>query len=977
MHVMAVADRFSFLFLKAMRLGRMSQPRLRRKPASKCVSRAPRPMMFCCCSECRVHQYLDMQAREVKVKAGCMITLDQFREHQKRENMKEATLRRLESTISPLPTLSPESAPDDGAQPLSPKGDSTSLPGNDIGRNQTLTSNTSSTPITSKITSHKTQVSSTFYSLLCSFRNRLRVRPIHTFFEEQSTLFKNPPTKASLKVPGYLDIDTGAPQNQAILIHERWLRDGLCRIEFQLKSTSYQTSSHERLLGRMVIRDIRTALDQLEKCKGREWDRQYTVVKEQSVLIIDTCKRISLIIFVTILTFKFSATYLSARTLIMEPLTCISFLFVSFLHLLANVSRQNCNTALLSIALLLRLSLQESTHPEAVSISDSIPRDIRTVVQSLGIEPKTHASVCCPKCFCTYSFNMDPDACDTDGEERIIAEHIPQFCSFKQSQDSPPCSERLRAPNASKDFLTRQFIYQDLHHWIGRMYARPDIEEYFDKYPDKNFDGREMHDIWDGSVLQNFIGPDSQPFMHRSGNEGRLVFGLNVDGFNAHGTSNSGKAFSIGGIYMVCFNLPPEIRYDMENVYLVGIIPGPDEPSTSEVNHVLRPLIDGLLVLWQDGIYLSRTPKHFHGRLVRAALIPLICDLPAARRVSGLGAHSFRLFCSECKLTRAKINELDSSKWERRTQEEHREHAENWRNAQTPSDQARVFKEYGIRWSELLRLPYWDPTKYIVIDSMHGFYLRMFHRHIRDIWGMSVEFKDGNGLVGPNLDNLQEKDAIEGEQILRFGSTDQLKGLPELVLKYLCHLLDLPFNGPKESLLKSLEIYVRLCKLCAWQNTYLMLQRVERGWFHHDGTWIQCAPFAEPEITNPSEGLAFGPPTEEEVFLKAYEARSNVAIKALKKATLVALCVNKLKGTVQDYERYTKPVLTDLILRLVSLHLIFLDPRLMLHSEIKREADRIRRIHRTMKTARTVNCKREGRYLEKKLSKLSRRTWSD
>jgi len=317
-----------------------------------------------------------------------------------------------------------------------------------------------------------------------------------------------------------------------------------------------------------------------------------------------------------------------------------------------------------------------------------------------------------------------------------------------------------------------------------------------------------MQDIWDGSVLRNFDGPDGEPFLRPSGNEGRLVFGLNVDGFNAHGASNSGKVLSIGGMYMVCFNLPPDIRYNMENVYLVGIIPGPDEPSTSEINHVLRPLIDGLLVLWQGGVYLSRTPKHHYGRLIRAALIPLICDLPAARRVSGLGAHSFRLFCSECKLARAEIHELDSSKWEKRTKEEHLKQADQWRGAQKLSDQTKLFKKHGIRWSELLRLPYWDPTKHIVIDSMHGFYLRMFNRHIRDIWGMSVEFKDGNGLVGPNFDNLEESDAAEGERILRFGSTCQLQGLQELVLRYLCHQLELPLTGTKASLLKSLEIYV-------------------------------------------------------------------------------------------------------------------------------------------------------------------------
>jgi hypothetical protein len=99
-----------------------------------------------------------------------------------------------------------------------------------------------------------------------------------------------------------------------------------------------------------------------------------------------------------------------------------------------------------------------------------------------------------------------------------------------------------------------------------------------------------------------------------------------------------------------------------------------------------------------------------------------------------------------------------------------------------------------------------------------------------------------------------------------------------------------------------------------------MLQRVEQGWFRRDGTLNHYAPFTEPEVMSPSEeGPVFGPPTEEEVFLKAYEARSDAAIKALKKATLVALCANKLKGKIQNYERSTKPVLTDLILQLVSL----------------------------------------------------------
>ena len=253
-------------------------------------------MAFCRCSECRLHQYVDTQAaREVKM--GCTIPLSLFRDHQTREREKEAALQRLEHTVCvppDPPVLFLENAPVEGP-PSSTEGDSTHaalLPGSSIGGSPDPTATTkSSTPLERKGMKHKTPNSSTFYLLLCSLRNRLRVRPVTTFFQEQSILFSNPPTKASLKLSGYPDLDPNVPQNQAILTHERWLQDGLRRIEFQLKTTRRETSSHERLLGVMVIRDIRAALDQLEKCKAEEWDRQHAAVKEKSAPLIDTGER--------------------------------------------------------------------------------------------------------------------------------------------------------------------------------------------------------------------------------------------------------------------------------------------------------------------------------------------------------------------------------------------------------------------------------------------------------------------------------------------------------------------------------------------------------------------------------------------------------------------------------------------------------------------------------------------------------------
>jgi hypothetical protein len=58
----------------------------------------------------------------------------------------------------------------------------------------------------------------------------------------------------------------------------------------ELNSNKHQTSSHERLLAVMAIRDIRKALDQLEIFKVEEWNRQYKVAKDCCAPVIDTCK---------------------------------------------------------------------------------------------------------------------------------------------------------------------------------------------------------------------------------------------------------------------------------------------------------------------------------------------------------------------------------------------------------------------------------------------------------------------------------------------------------------------------------------------------------------------------------------------------------------------------------------------------------------------------------------------------------------
>jgi hypothetical protein len=76
-------------------------------------------------------------------------------------------------------------------------------------------------------------------------------------------------------------------------------------------------------------------------------------------------------------------------------------------------------------------------------------------------------------------------------------------------------------------------------------------------------------------------------------------------------------------------------------------MPGPKEANPDQCQRFLRPLVNELLRLWKDGIKIV-TPKFPQGRLVRVALVAVVCDKPAAHKLGGFGSHSHTNFCTMC-----------------------------------------------------------------------------------------------------------------------------------------------------------------------------------------------------------------------------------------------------------------------------------------------------------------------------------------
>ena len=178
----------------------------------------------------------------------------------------------------------------------------------------------------------------------------------------------------------------------------------------------------------------------------------------------------------------------------------------------------------------------------------------------------------------------------------------------------------------------------------------------------------------------------------------------------------------------------------------------------------------------------------------------LVCDMPAARLLGGFAHHSSGTSpCHMCK--HADLDVLDEQHFSPRTAEEVHQLAEAWKKARTTRERELLYHQNGVRYSELLHLNYWDPVQNTVIDSMHGFYLQVLQRHCRDIWGMSIELEDCDGLW--EVPEPTDAEKAKAKEIFQYGSKSAMK-LNTKSLRYLAVQEGIDHRRRKNSLYQAL-----------------------------------------------------------------------------------------------------------------------------------------------------------------------------
>lgn len=484
-----------------------------------------------------------------------------------------------------------------------------------------------------------------------------------------------------------------------------------------------------------------------------------------------------------------------------EPAIVAALLTVLLMNLVFHLSRRATSVLLVGMRCML-LAYGPSRDP------DKIPDDPRTVVNQFDLDPRCTSYVQCPVCYALYPYTG------------TIASMPPELerCTHKPTPTSPRCDvplwEERRLGGNTVWAPRRKYIHQSLKEWVGRLLTRPGVEELM-REPCDRPEAAVMEDIWDGPVLRKFRDPNGEPFFRNRSGELRLAFSLNADGFHPLHMLEAKQNLTCTAVYMVILNFPPALRYLFRNMYLAGIIPGPGKPSLDQINHVLSLLVLELLDFWK-GVFYTITFASSSGLLAKGALIPLVCDMLAARQLCGLGSATSTWFCTFCLLTIQEIKNLNKRSWPPRDLRKQIQQAESWRDSQSEADRDDIFKACGVRWSVLLDLPYWNPILFSVVDSMHAAYLGLVHAHCRKVWRINVSTESGDGtIIKPKKTTSRpsDRDLLKWLTVIHDTDTDLLedellKDCPKDTLWHICVDNDLRNAGTRKQLVDNIVTWV-------------------------------------------------------------------------------------------------------------------------------------------------------------------------
>ena len=362
-----------------------------------------------------------------------------------------------------------------------------------------------------------------------------------------------------------------------------------------------------------------------------------------------------------------------------------------------------------------------------------------TIDSSLGLTKDMFDSICvCPTCGKLY----DRVQCEVQAGNTAVRS---RYCCDKAL---------LKRSNTHSLLWTPVLTYPcvDVETALNTILRRPGVDLSLDHWKARQFPKGTYGDLYEGELWRDFQTWKGEEFLSGSG----IAVMLNMDGFQPF----KRRQYSVQGIYLAIMNLPRHLRYRRENMILVGLIPGGKERIP--LSYFIKRLADQLKKLW---VSISKILKR------RVALLAIACDVPAGRKLCGFLSHSSPRGCSRCDCWYETVPNPKGGPYKilwntpmgdsngvflHRTRQEHMDYGKQWRKADTPAERKAISKNTGFRWTPLLLLEYFDPSRMLVLDPLHNIWEGLF----KDLLKQFVKTTD----TGTGVKKLSEKILDEFER---------------------------------------------------------------------------------------------------------------------------------------------------------------------------------------------------------------------
>ena len=422
----------------------------------------------------------------------------------------------------------------------------------------------------------------------------------------------------------------------------------------------------------------------------------------------------------------------SLSSLVLQPLA----MSLIFFQLMYKVSDRGIEFILVVFHSIIKIIAQCVNNEKINFLLVQLPNNIYKLRKMFGHYKKEFDKFAvCPKCPACHRIPSSASANVT--------------CTVKSEYTSKTCgAELLRKVKCGKKYKfvpKKIYIYNSLKQSLSRLFQKndfiTDIEQWRTRLSEENV----LSDVYDGNVWKELSSPGqflSTPFS--------LALRLNIDWFRIY----KHVKYSVGMLYLVIENLPRHKRYNLENIIIVGCIPGPNEPKLT-VNSFLKPLIDELLELWH-GVFI-KSQSAFGITSVRCMLTSISADIPATRKLCGFFSHNARRGCSKCLKefvtdqfnSKPDYSGFDNASWIARDHASHMHVLNQIKQKKLVLERKAIQKAWGVRYSELVRLPYFDLVRYHVVDPMHNLLLGTA-KYMMSVW------KDESLISKSDYQNMQD-----------------------------------------------------------------------------------------------------------------------------------------------------------------------------------------------------------------------------